>query len=95
MWTLAAINRYPLVTLAILAAITAGTGVLTSLVIIAGMAVLTFGSFAPGVHFETIAITIVTAPLLVDLLLLPRLLCIVHARPRLFWHSARTPEIET
>jgi len=69
--------------------------ILTSLVIIGSMAVLTFGSFAPGVHFGIIAITIVTFALLADLLLLPRLLCIAHARRRLFWRTARTQETET
>ena len=56
----------------------------TSLVIIGSMVVLTFGSFAPGVHFGTITMTVVFVALLADLLILPRLLCVVHKRWRLF-----------
>jgi hypothetical protein len=49
--------------------------ILTSLVIVASMMVLTFGSFPPGVHFGIITMTIVLVALLADLLILPRLLC--------------------
>jgi len=57
---------------------------LTSLVLIGSMVVLTFGRFAPGVHFGIITMSVVFVALLADLLLLPRLLCIAHARRRLF-----------
>lgn len=53
---------------------------LTSLVIIGSMVILTLGSFAPGVHFRTITLIIVLVALLADLLILPRLLCVVHKK---------------
>jgi len=62
--------------------------ILTSLVIIGSMMVLTLGSFAPGVHFGTITMTVVFVALLADLLILPRLLCVANKRWRLFWRSA-------
>ena len=56
---------------------------LTSLVLIGGMMVLTLGSFAPGVHFGIITMSVVFVALLADLLILPRLLSIADARRRL------------
>jgi hypothetical protein len=58
--------------------------ILTSLVLICSMMVLTLGSFAPSVHFGIITMSVVFVALLADLLILPRLLCIAHARRRLF-----------
>ncbi len=58
--------------------------ILTSLVLIGSMMVLTLGSFAPSVHFGIITMSVVFVALLADLLILPRLLCIAHARRRLF-----------
>jgi len=57
---------------------------LTSVVLIGSMMVLALGSFAPGVHFGIITMSVVFVALLADLLLLPRLLCIAHARHPLF-----------
>ena len=59
---------------------TASPVIITSLVLITAMAVLTLGSFAPSVHFGVIAITIVFAALLTDLLLLPRMLTLWYGR---------------
>lgn len=56
---------------------------LTSVVLIGSMMVLALGSFAPGVHFGIITMSVVFVALLADLLMLPRLLCIVDASGRL------------
>lgn len=57
---------------------------LTSLVLIGSMMVLALGSFAPGVHFGIITMSVIFVALLADLLLLPRLLIFTHARRPLF-----------
>ena len=59
---------------------------LTSLVLIGSMMVLALGSFAPGVHFGIITMSVVFVALLANLLILPRLLCIADARRRLLPH---------
>ncbi len=61
---------------------------LTSLLIIGSMMVLTLGSFAPGAHFGMITMAVVFVALLADMLILPRLLCIAHARWQLFRRTA-------
>ena len=50
-----------------------GPVLVTSAVLVGSLAVLTFGSFAPGIHFGMIAIVIVLMALLADLFLLPRI----------------------
>jgi predicted RND superfamily exporter protein len=57
---------------------------LTSLVLIGSMMVLALGSFAPGVHFGLITMSVIFIALLADLLILPRLLLVEHARRPLF-----------
>ena len=57
---------------------------LTSLVLIGSMMILALGSFAPGVHFGMITMSVVFVALLADLLILPRLLLFAHARRPLF-----------
>jgi len=57
---------------------------LTSLVLIGSMMILALGSFAPGVHFGLITMSVVIVALLADLLILPRLLLFAHSRRPLF-----------
>jgi len=57
---------------------------LTSVVLIGSMMILALGSFAPGVHFGMITMSVVFVALLADLLILPRLLLFAHARRPLF-----------
>jgi len=57
---------------------------LTSLILIGSMTILTFGSFAPGVHFGAITMVVVLIALFADLVILPRMLCTAHKRRRLF-----------
>ncbi len=57
---------------------------LTSLVLIGSMIVLALGSFAPGVHFGIITMSVVFVALVADLVILPRLLSMADARIRLF-----------
>jgi len=54
--------------------------IITTIVMAGSMSVLTLGSFAPGIHFGVIAMTIVIVALFADLLLLPKLLALAHSR---------------
>ena len=66
--------------------------VVTSVLMVASLSVLTLGSFAPSVNFGFIAITIVIAALLADLLILPEMLAIADRRRPLFAETAETAE---
>ena len=55
---------------------------ITSAILVGSLAVLTFGSFAPGIHFGMIAIVIVLMALLADLLLLPRFIAFTAENDR-------------
>jgi len=57
---------------------------LTSLVLVGSMMILTFGSFAPGVHFGAITMSVIVVALLADLVILPRMLCTADDRFHLF-----------
>ncbi len=59
-----------------------GPVISTSLVMVGSMAMLTFGSFAPGIHFGVVTMIIVVSALLADLLLLPRLLVFLKPTSR-------------
>jgi predicted RND superfamily exporter protein len=57
---------------------------LTSLILVGSMMILTFGSFAPAVHFGAITMVVVLVALFADLVILPRMLCTANKRYRLF-----------